>query len=84
MVNNSNQNECRGEDAKIKVEMDSYCQQHGFVTWFECLSRKTDSYKRVYTKAAEKVLDEVISLSRKGVTIWGDWKLKYGIEPYKI
>jgi len=48
------------------------------------LSRKTDSYKRVYTKAAEKVLDEVISLSRKGVTIWGDWKLKYGIEPYKI
>lgn len=84
MINNSNQNECRGEDAKIKVEMDSYCQQHGFVTWFECLSRKTDSYKRVYTKAAEKVLDEVISLSRKGVTIWGDWKLKYGIEPYKI
>ena len=82
MINNSNQNECLGDVEKIKQGMDSYCEKHGFVTWFECLSRKTDSYKRVYAKAAEKVLDEVISLSKKGVTIWGDWKVKYGVEPH--
>lgn len=62
--------------------MDSYCEKYGFVIWFECLLCKIDSYKWVYVKVVEKVLDEVISLLKKGVIIWGDWKVKYGVELY--
>lgn len=82
MITDSNQDSI--QDVKnpgpeeSKQEMDSYCKQHGFVTWFELPSRKTDGYKQVYGKAVDRILEEVISLSREGLTIWGDWKLKYG------
>lgn len=82
MITDSNQDSI--QDVKnpgpeeSKEEMDSYCKQHGFVTWFELPSRRTDRYKQVYAEAVDRILEEVISLSRKGLTIWGDWKLKYG------
>lgn len=80
MINNSNKESFlgTGEVVKCKEEIDIFCRRHGLVAWFELLSRKTAGYKRVHAKAVDRILEEVISLSRKGVTIWGDWKLKYG------
>lgn len=76
MNNNSKKVQDENEVTKRKEEMDSYCEQHGFVTWLELLSR--NGHKQVYAKAVNRILEEVISLSKKGVTIWCDWKLKYG------
>ena len=78
MINNSNQDSIQAAKSHDEMDMDSYCNQHGFITWFELVSRKTDGYMRVYAKAVDRILEEVVSLSKKGVTIWGDWKLKYG------
>lgn len=63
--------------------MDKYCLHHGFVTWFELPSCRTDGNKQVVAKAVNRILEEVIDLSRNGVTIWGDWKLKYDTDGRK-
>lgn len=82
MINNTNEGSLSGSEEILKkeAEMDKYCMHHGFVAWFELLSRKIDGYKRVHAKAVDRILEEVINLSHNGVTIWGDWKLKYGTQ----
>lgn len=77
--NNANEGSFPGSEemVKRKAEMDKYCSHYGYVTWFELSSRKIDDYKRVIAKAVDRILQEIIDLSRNGVTIWGDWKLKY-------
>lgn len=77
--NNANEGSFPGSEemVKRKAEMDKYCSHYGYVTWFELPSRKIDDYKRVIAKAVDRILQEIIDLSRNGMTIWGDWKLKY-------
>ncbi|PFX18610.1 Ras-related protein Rab-38 [Stylophora pistillata] len=71
------------EIVKRRAGMDKYCLHHGFATWFELPSCRTDDNKQVVAKAVNRILEEVIDLSRNGVTIWGDWKLKYDTDGRK-